>query len=202
MDQNDYTFITSKPTGMEYSVYLEDEIVGGFNYKELCQALAGATENDIFNFYIGGYGGSCNGLMHVVNSIRSTKAKETNMILVAPSFSAHATLALVGTSLRYEPFTFLMFHNYSGAAMGKGGEIETSHEATKRWIGTYMRSLHAPFLSPKECAHLELDRDVYVHFDDPDLPARLKRHFSKKPATAPRAKKVKEVLTHDTDHSA
>lgn len=192
-----YTFITSRPLGTEYSVYLEDEINGGFDYKELCQTLSYAGEHDVFNFYIGGYGGSCHGLMHVVNSIRSTKAKETNMILVAPSYSAHATLALVGTSLRYEPFTFLMFHNYSGAAIGKGGEIESSHEATKRWIGTYMKSLHSPFLTPKECMALELDRDVYVHFDDTDLAARIKRHFVKKPVTVAKPRVKKEVIAHD-----
>ena len=159
------------------NVYFTDVIEDPFNYRDLVQGLRTCSDLDIFNFYLACYGGNVQAGTQIINAIRESPAKEINMIVDACCYSMAADLALQGTSLRLNPGTFLMFHNYSGGKGGKGGELlvgivnDARTNATSTYVWDY------PFLSKPEIKGLLRDQDVYVHWNDPDLGDRLKRHF-------------------------
>lgn len=173
-------FFKTPVTRFVIDVYLDQSVEEGSTYTKLCQELRNAGDEDVFNFYLGSYGGSCHGYLHIFSAIKASEAKEVNMIVVSPTYSAGSELALSGTSLVLQPHTFLMFHNYSGSSHGKGQEMMKGNKETDRWIKTYFNKISQPFLTKEECDAISKDQDVYVHSNDKDLKARIKRHFHKK----------------------
>ncbi len=158
-------------------IYLSEKVTESWTYTRIAQELRSAGQLDIINFYISSFGGSCHGLMTLITAIAACKAKEINMIVTSPSYSAGATLALAGTSLILEDYTFLMFHNYSSGPQGKGGELVKGVLESDKWLKQYFKALHSPFLTGSEVKNMEKDQDVYVHFDEKGLSERIRRHF-------------------------
>ena len=159
-----------------YEVYLTNTIESSPHYSGLCSLLRSSKGFDVFNFYLANHGGSCHGLIALINAIFDA-AGTINMIVASPSASAAATLALCGDSLTFCDHTFLMFHNYSSSVYGKGQELKDNIRASDEWINDYMRNLHQPFLTAAECSRIEKDNDVHVFYNDKTLDARIKRHF-------------------------
>jgi ATP-dependent protease ClpP protease subunit len=159
-----------------YQVYLSNSVEDSHKYDAICNLLRMSTQNDIVLFYLANFGGSCHGLVNLVNAVKHTKAS-VFMLVTAPCYSAGATLAISGDYLYMYENTFLMFHNYSAVSAGKGEEMRLDVEETKRWIHGYFRMYHKPFLTECECKRIENDKDIYVRWDDKDIHSRISRHF-------------------------
>lgn len=162
-----------------HDVYIYGPIEQPKAYIELSKNLLKADpEQEYFRFRIASPGGSCHGIIALINAIRQCNTV-VEMHVDSPSYSAAATLALAGDALYMHRNTLLMFHNYSGGSYGKGGELKTMIKEEDMWIRKYMRDIHHPFLTADECSGLEKDQDVWIHSSDKDLKKRIDRHFSK-----------------------
>lgn len=159
-----------------HHVYFGEVVEDTHLYVDLVHSLRVASPNDKFLFHLYNYGGSCHTGAFLINAIRSSAAIVT-MSVEAPCYSMGAVLALSGDSLMIHPHTFLMFHNYSAGFGGKGGELGERVKNEDRILKSLDHIVCAPFLTKKEIAAIDSDRDVYVHHDDEDLQARLTRHF-------------------------
>jgi ATP-dependent protease ClpP protease subunit len=159
-----------------YDVYLNDKINDASCYAGLCNILRHAEALDSFKFFLANFGGKVHGLIHLLSAVSDTKAV-VEMEVTAPCYSAGSTLALCGNTLTLYPDTFLMFHNYSTGAHGKGQELIDGILQTDAWVKSYMKRLHQPFLTKDECQRIENDKDVYVKWNNKDLQTRIKRHF-------------------------
>lgn len=177
IDDKTTIFFKVPSSAPNLEVYITESVKGSSRYIELGHELRQLQNSSIVNFYISNYGGDCHGLISLISAIKTCKAKEKNMIVVSPSYSAASTLALCGTSLRFEPYTFLMFHNYSSCQKGKGGELLQHIQAADKWLKDYFRNIHSPFLNDIEITEMNRDQDIYVHYKDKDLKRRIKRHF-------------------------
>lgn len=160
-----------------WDLYLNKEIEEADEFIEIYHTLRSKVEqNDHVNLYLNSVGGSCSTLMSLVNAVKACAAP-VNMVVTAPCYSAGASLALCGKTLTMEDNTFLMFHNYSGGAAGKGDDILDSAVNHRKWVYEYFRDIHMPFLTRKECDSIEQNKDLYIHANDKDLEKRIKRHF-------------------------
>lgn len=175
----DVTKYVTPATHNKWDFYLSDEMQLPPAYTDLCHTLRRqVSKRDEVTFYLNNFGGSCHGLISIVNAINACPAS-VHMVVTAPCYSAGASLALAGASLVMEKYSFLMFHNYSGGSRGKGEDIIDDAMHHRKWIYQYFRDLHAPFLTDEECERIENNRDVYIHYNHKDLAKRIKRHFKK-----------------------
>lgn len=175
-DTKKFSIIKRPIVNTSYTIHLSEHIENNFAYVELLETLRNASEKDQVTLYLANYGGLCSTGFQIVNAMRECKCG-VDVVLDAPSYSMGAIIAVAGKSLRMNPSTFLMFHNYSGGDYGKGKE---RLDATKHYYEHFHRALKkvvAPFLSAKELSLLKQDNDVYVSCDDKDIKTRLKRHF-------------------------
>lgn len=163
---------------VNFDITFSDEVESPpFKYADLCLMLREEVkEDDVVNVYISNYGGCCDSAATIVNAMRDCKGT-VNCIVTAPSYSAATMIALAGDTLVLKPYSYLMFHNFSAAESGKGGELKAAVINVERVIHGMMRSLYSEFLTKKEIADIITDKDVYVHWDDKDLNDRLSRKF-------------------------
>lgn len=159
-----------------YRVQFDTEITNSYNYAELINLLKNASKNDVFEFVLQNFGGSCHSCVGLVNVMKECEA---NILceVIGPCYSAGSTIALAGTGIRAHPDSLLMFHNFSTIQVGKANEIEISLDASKKWIHSYMKRNHMPFLTEKECDNLIKGQDLYVYTSDKDFKKRCVRHF-------------------------
>lgn len=162
-----------------HDVYIYGPIERPEAYQELSKALLKADpEKEYFRFRLSSNGGSCHGVVTLINNIRQCQTL-VEMHVDGPCYSAATDLALSGTSLIMHPNTLLMFHNYSGGAIGKGGELVKMVKEEDDWNRKTMKHLYSPFLTDAEIELLFKDQDVWIHSYHKDIKQRIKRHFER-----------------------
>ena len=90
--------------------------------KNVATTLIQAKKGDIINFHLGGYGGSVDVFMELINLVKTSPAT-INMIVETNVYSGHAYLAASGDTLTMLPYTFMMFHSTS--ALGTDCSLKT-----------------------------------------------------------------------------
>jgi ATP-dependent protease ClpP protease subunit len=158
---------------VELGNYVEHEFV----YSRLLSQLRDLPTNcDRVELRLANFGGSCHKGIELFNAFKECLVP-VDVVVVSPSYSCGAILALCGRSLTLKPGAFLMYHNYSSDEVGKGGELVQAvtqwDESFHVWLSTILH----PFLTTKELQKLKVDGDVYVKWYDADLATRIKRHF-------------------------
>lgn len=146
------------------------------NYQEIIETLRDAFEEDEIYIYLDCNGGDTNTSGVISNAIKNCKAT-VNVVVTGRSYSASCDIALSGDSLTLNPYTFLMFHNYSTSIEGKGNELITRLKNEHRVEESMIKNLYYPFLTSKEIDAILNDKDIYIHWDDKNLKDRIIRHF-------------------------
>ena len=145
-------------------------------YFELVQFFYSVGKDDKVTLLLGGRGGSVDTGTQLAHAISNCPCG-VDIVVHSNCYSMHAILALCGSSLRLQPKTFLMFHNYSGGQIGKGGELHLAIKEYDKHSKELDKHFCFPFLSAKELDMIANDQDVYVHESDKDMKKRIKRHF-------------------------
>ena len=159
-----------------YRYNLYDEIEDFNTYAEFIEDLAMMSENDAVALYINSPGGRIDVGVSLINAIKYSKAPVT-AIVESPSYSMASIIALACKKLIMLDNTFLMFHNYSTMAGGKGQEFIQNVQHTNDHFKKLMLDVCCPFLTRKEVEQTFKDQDIYVYNDDVSLEKRTVRHF-------------------------
>ena len=161
--------------GQHIEIELYDSFDEFEDYEAFFTFLHEADYNDKVDILLNSGGGRCDVGQMLIRALQKTKAFVT-VDVVYSSASMAAMLALSGDALILRPGTFLMFHNYSGGIVGKGDEMLQGMAATTKSIKA-MAEICFPFLTRSEMNKIESDKDIYLHDDEENLEARIKRHF-------------------------
>jgi ATP-dependent protease ClpP protease subunit len=176
VEEDVFHVLATPVVSTHHEIYLSEHIESNFAYTELLHGLRHTPKTDKVTMYVANYGGLCSTGFQLVNAMKAC-APGVDVVLDAPSYSMGAIIAISGKSLVMNPGTFIMFHNYSGGSGGKGKEsldgVVNYYESFHR----HMNNICTPFLTKKELKMLALDQDVYVNADDPNIGARIRRHF-------------------------
>ncbi len=176
-DSGEVFKLYTKANNSTHDVFLSDHISSEVpEYFELLHFLSGVNEEDIINVHLMNYGGDCQVGLNLCHAFKNCPAPVV-MNIDSPCYSIGALLALSGRSLIMKPGTFLMFHNYSGSAAGKGAELVQQILASKEWLHESFNYFCRPFLTAEEVAKIKKDEDVYIKANDPLMAKRLTRHF-------------------------
>lgn len=149
--------------GTTYDLYLRHEVNGySLDYTDLLHDLASFSENDKVYLHLDNNGGDADMGLRVARAIKQCKAA-TIIRVENHCYSAAAIIALSGNMLQMQPGTFIMFHNWSGAFIGKGGEVRKHHDEWDSAFWSQCKDIVCPFLTQKEIKLLQNDTDIYIH---------------------------------------
>lgn len=160
----------------EYRVYIRDGIEKFEDYDNLINEIQKVEVSAEFNIHLNTPGGDCSIGFSLIDQIQSLECP-VNMIVDYPSCSMGAIMALCGDTLTLQPDTYIMFHDYSGGSRGKGEETILYTTNYRRMFKDRFTRLCYPFLSKAEINKMFKGEDIYIHWDDPSLENRIKRHF-------------------------
>lgn len=170
-----------------HEFYLSGHIESSEEYVDWFDIIRNSGPNDIIKIYINSYGGD---LFTAIQFYRVLKETEASIIVSVEGacMSAATILFLCGDQVEVSEHSMFMFHNYSGGARGKGGEMldQLLHERT--WSEKLMRDVYNDFLTDEEIDAMLDNKDIWM--DGEQVIERLHAKIEKQ-------KDVEEELVED-----
>lgn len=182
--------IYSRPAANFHEFYLTGEIDSPEEYIEWFQTIRHAGPSDIVKFYINSPGGDAFTAIQMIRAIQETQA--TVIMSVEGMCASAATMILLqGHSFEVSEHSVFMIHNYSGGAVGKGGEMYSQIQHERKWSEEMLRGIYKDFLTEKEITSVLDNKDIWL--DGPEVIKRLKR------VAKNRSKNTKEMVDTGDD---
>jgi ATP-dependent protease ClpP protease subunit len=147
------------------------------DYEKLLEELSLLTPIDAIDVNLNTPGGRCDVGFLIIDALMGCKRAKLNMIVGYPTYSMGAIMAVCGDSLTIKPGSYIMFHDYSGGAHGKGDDAMQYVTNYREVFKARFIDICTPFLTRRECQSMFNGKDIYIRHDDPTLSKRIERHF-------------------------
>jgi len=172
-EQKAYTYV---PIGYSHSFYLVGTIQQASEYTDWFHVIRTASPEDTVNIHINSGGGD---LFTAIQFYRVLQETPANIVVhVEGECASAATIPLMmSDSIEIADHSSFMFHNYSGGAIGKGGELYDQVSHDRMWSTNLLTSLYKDFLTEKEIKEILDNKDIYMDADEviKRLKARVKK---------------------------
>lgn len=165
-----------KPISELFEFYISGCIGPAEQYSELFHRIRNLSEMDFVKIHINSYGGDLFTGIQFMRVLRETQATVICSIEGA-CFSAATLIFLAGSQFEISPHSAFMVHNYSGLAIGKGGEMIDQLMHERKWSESLLRDAYTNFLTEEEIKSLLDNKDIWM--DANDVVARLENKAKK-----------------------
>lgn len=182
----------SKPISSLHEFYLTGEIESSENYVEWFDTIRHAGEHDAVKIYINSYGGD---LFTAIQFLRvMTESPALKIVSVEGACMSAATMIFMAADqFEVTPHSVFMFHNYSGGAIGKGGEMIDQLLHERKWSEKLLSDIYDGFLTPDEIKSMLDNKDIWM--DGEEVVRRVNQKLEKqaKPQTTKKPARRKPV---------
>lgn len=165
LDLTDHNRPKPKPLGLLHTFYVSGVIEDAKEYIEWFDIIRNANENDAIKIHINSPGGD---LFTAIQFMRVLT--ETNATVIASvegaCMSAATMLFLNAHQFEISEHSMFMFHNYSGIAIGKGGEMYDNITHERKWSEKIMRSVYKDFLTEDEIKAILENKDIWMEGEE------------------------------------
>jgi len=180
--------IFSKQLVNVHELYLSGEIESSEEYIQWFDTIRHAGETDVIKIYINSPGGDVFTAIQFMRALQETSA---NVVMSVEGLCASAAtmIMLCGDSFEISEHSMFMFHNYSGGAIGKGGEMFDQLKYERVWSEKLLVDTYGGFLTEEEITSMLDNRDIWMDGEEV-----IKRLTKKKEAmeAAEEAEKTKK----------
>lgn len=157
--------IPPKQLGSLHEFYISGPIEGPEEYIEMFDRIRHAGELDVVKIYINSPGGSVSTAIQFMRVVAESSA-EVITSAEGECASAATIMFLCGDSYEVTPHTTFMFHNYSGAAVGKGGEMIDQMIYERKWSEKLLRESYKDFLTEDEITSMLNNKDIWMDAEE------------------------------------
>jgi len=165
MDQMDVlkgkpTTLFSKTVTQMHSMYLY-EIEHPEEYTEWFEVIRHAGQNDIIKIHINSPGGVLTSATQLMRCLQETEATVICSV-EGECMSAATMIFLQADIVEISDHSMFMFHNYSGGAFGKGGEMMDQLQYERMWSEKMLRTVYEDFLTEEEIEMMLNNKDIWM----------------------------------------
>lgn len=157
-----YSYFVDEIHARVFHFYISGMIGEPEHYSEIIHLIRTAAPHDVINIYLNSAGGQIDTGVQIINAIESTAGMVYTHIDGAVC-SMGSLIFLAGHQLVSYEHSMIMFHNYSGAAHGKGHEMKSMLDAQEVWYDQLQERLCSPFLTKSELSRIKTGEDIWLH---------------------------------------
>jgi ATP-dependent protease ClpP protease subunit len=162
--------------GNIYSFYLFDDIRDAESYVNWFHTIRNANANDIVKIHLNSSGGMVSTTIQFLRVLRETEAQVV-ISVEGNCMSAATMIFLAADTVEVSPHSIFMFHNYSGGAAGKGGEIYTQVAHMQQWSEALLQDVYEGFLTKKEIQLILNGQDIWMTSEEVMTRVRKKAKY-------------------------
>jgi ATP-dependent protease ClpP protease subunit len=150
-----------KSIGSVLEFYISGSIEEASEYVDWFNKIRHAGVNDVIRLYINSCGGDLFTAIQFMRVLRETNA--TIVVSVEGACMSAATLLfLMADDYEISPHSIFMFHNYSGGAFGKGGEMIDQLVHERKWSLNLFTEAYKDFLTSSEITSMMDNKDIWM----------------------------------------
>lgn len=151
----------NKSINQLHSFYLSGNIEDPSEYVAWFELMRNAGENDVIQLHINSYGGDLFTAIQFMRAIADTQAHVICSVEGA-CMSAATMIFLCGDTYEVSEHSMFMFHNYSSATFGKGGEMFDNIVHERKWSDHLLNRVYDGFLTKEEIGSLLHNKDIWM----------------------------------------
>ena len=166
MDKQPMSFMTAsefidRPLAKIHKFYLSGEVKTPSEYVAWFETIRNASENDVIVLHINSYGGD---LFTAVQFMRVMGESKANIVasVEGACMSAATLIFLSAKNWEISQHSMFMFHNYTSASFGKGGEMYDNIVHERAWSRKLWKDVYSGFLSDKEIEAILQNKDIWM----------------------------------------
>jgi len=175
-----------RPLAKIHKFYLSGEVKTPSEYIVWFETIRNASENDVIVLHINSYGGD---LFTAVQFMRVMGESKANIVasVEGACMSAATLIFLSAKNWEISQHSMFMFHNYTSASFGKGGEMYDNIIHERKWSERLWNDVYNGFLTADEIKSILQNKDIWMSGDE--VTRRLTAKTKKHPKTTPKKKK-------------
>lgn len=157
------------PAHKKYRIFIDSFMEFERGLHEIFNTLWNADENDELELRINSWGGIVKEGQQFYNIIKNKFPGKTTTVLDTAGYSMGALTFCMGDKRVATETCDLMFHDYSGGAGGKGGEIEAQVKHTAKHLRKFFKTVIVDdnnFLTEKEFKKMVIGQDYWMEVDE------------------------------------
>jgi ATP-dependent protease ClpP protease subunit len=154
-----------KPLGLLHTLYISGVIEEAGEYCEWFDTIRNASENDIIKLHINSPGGDLFTAIQFMRVLNESSAIIVGSVEGA-CMSAATMIFLNCNQFEISEHSMFMFHNYSGMAIGKGGEMYDNITHERKWSEKIMRKVYENFLTEDEIKAILDNKDIWMEGEE------------------------------------
>lgn len=154
-----------KPLGLLHTFYISGVIEDAKEYNDWFDTIRNAGENDVIKLHINSPGGDLFTAIQFMRVLGETSATVISSVEGA-CMSAATMLFMCAHQYEISEHSMFMFHNYSGIAIGKGGEMYDNITHERKWSEKIMRSVYKDFLTEDEIRAILENKDIWMEGEE------------------------------------
>lgn len=186
---NNVTAFTDRPISKVHKFYLSGDVKSPTEYIQWFETIRNASETDVVLVHINSYGGDLCTAIQFMRVFSETKANVVASVEGA-CMSAATIIFLSAKHWEISKHSMFMFHNYSSATFGKGGEMYDNIIHDRKWSEKLWQDVYGEFLTPTEIKSILDNKDIWMTGEE--VSKRLQEKFAPKSLRTPR-KTVKKI---------
>jgi len=158
-------YYANRPLGNLHEFYLTGDIKEAEHYTEWFDHIRRAQQTDIVKVYINSFGGD---LFTAIQFMRVMGESQATVIcsVEGACMSAATMIFLCADAFEISEHSMFMFHNYSGGAFGKGGEMIDQLNHEREWSEKLLTGVYEDFLTKKEIDSILDNKDIWMDGDE------------------------------------
>ena len=186
-----------RPVSQMVEFYISGHIGPAENYVQIFNQIRNLGELDFVKLHINSYGGD---LFTAIQFMRVLQESSATVIcsVEGACFSAATLIFLCGNEYEISHHSAFMFHNYSGVAVGKGGEMIDQLQHERKWSEKLLREAYNDFLTNEEIKSLLDNKDIWMEAADVVSRLEKKSKVRKEPCAAEKAVKKRGKVKDPT----
>ena len=160
-EQRGYVYYEQPQVSKIHHFYITHAIKDPELYIDMVHTIKACTPNDTVYIYLNTPGGRLDTTLQIINALRISQAKIITVI-EAEAHSAGTMLFLCADEFVVHENSIMMFHNFSGGAIGKGNELKLQIDAVVGWFNKMAYDIYHPFLTLDEIDDLIAGKDIWM----------------------------------------
>ena len=178
-------YFPPKAVAQIHEFYLVGEIGPAEDYLEWFDTIRHANETDAIKIYINSFGGDLFTAIQFLRVLSDTPATVICSVEGA-CMSAATMLFMCADHFEVTPHSVFMFHNYSGGAIGKGGEMIDQLQHERKWSERLMKEIYKDFMTSEEIKSMLDNKDIWMDGEEVVRRINLRIQKAESPVKAPR----------------
>ncbi len=171
-------------------VFLDDDILGPSNYRDVIHCLATCSENDNVNILINSSGGRTDSAWAIIEAMKGCRGDVAVTVLGA-AYSAASMIACMADECYFAESSEMMLHTAHYGSINTVPNVKTQVDFTTRQMNKLLDTCYKGFLTDKELEELKNGKEFWYSADEAQ--ARMaKRHRYLNNLNKPKPVKVKQ----------